>query len=132
MVRKNRMLIFLKFKDTKKGNREVTFLIVFRREEGIRTLDMLPYTRFPSVRLQPLGHLSKFISNAKNTKKIQLSKFKRRNYDNSPRIAVSNMVLNTLAATFCPNKYINLVIAASVVMSFPEIIPISFSDVLAS
>ena len=29
------------------------------REEGIRTLDTLPYTRFPSVLLQPLGHLSK-------------------------------------------------------------------------
>ena len=36
------------------------------REEGIRTLDTLPYTRFPSVRLKPLGHLSIFIiSNAK-------------------------------------------------------------------
>lgn len=28
------------------------------REEGIRTPDTLPYTRFPSVRLKPLGHLS--------------------------------------------------------------------------
>ena len=27
-------------------------------ETGIRTLDTLRYTRFPSVRLQPLGHLS--------------------------------------------------------------------------
>jgi hypothetical protein len=27
-------------------------------EGGIRTLDTLPYTRFPSVRLRPLGHLS--------------------------------------------------------------------------
>ena len=27
-------------------------------ERGIRTLDTLPYTRFPIVRLQPLGHLS--------------------------------------------------------------------------
>ncbi len=34
------------------------FEVCFSREEGIRTLDMLPYTRFPSVRLQPLGHLS--------------------------------------------------------------------------
>ena len=31
---------------------------LFCREEGIRTLDTLPYTRFPSVRLKPLGHLS--------------------------------------------------------------------------
>lgn len=29
-------------------------------EEGIRTLDTgLPYTRFPGVRLQPLGHLTR-------------------------------------------------------------------------
>ena len=28
-------------------------------EEGIRTLDTLPYTHFPGVLLQPLGHLSK-------------------------------------------------------------------------
>lgn len=28
------------------------------RKEGIRTLDTFPYTRFPSVRLKPLGHLS--------------------------------------------------------------------------
>jgi hypothetical protein len=27
-------------------------------ETGIRTLDTLRYTRFPSVRLKPLGHLS--------------------------------------------------------------------------
>ncbi len=31
---------------------------VYRRKEGIRTLDTFPYTRFPSVRLKPLGHLS--------------------------------------------------------------------------
>ncbi len=36
----------------------VTICISTGREEGIRTLDKLPYTRFPSVRLQPLGHLS--------------------------------------------------------------------------
>ena len=34
---------------------------IISREEGIRTLDTLPYTRFPSVRLQPLGHLSKLV-----------------------------------------------------------------------
>ena len=28
-------------------------------ERGIRTLDTLPYTHFPGVRLRPLGHLSK-------------------------------------------------------------------------
>ena len=32
---------------------------MFGGERGIRTLDtLLTYTRFPSVRLQPLGHLS--------------------------------------------------------------------------
>ena len=28
-------------------------------EGGIRTLDTLPYTHFPGVLLQPLGHLTK-------------------------------------------------------------------------
>ena len=27
-------------------------------ERGIRTLETLPFTHFPGVRLQPLGHLS--------------------------------------------------------------------------
>ncbi len=31
-------------------------------ERGIRTLDTLPYTHFPGVRLQPLGHLSNKIA----------------------------------------------------------------------
>jgi len=31
---------------------------IYGGETGIRTLDTLRYTRFPSVRLQPLGHLS--------------------------------------------------------------------------
>ena len=31
------------------------------RKEGIRTLDTLPYTHFPGVRLRPLGHLSNLI-----------------------------------------------------------------------
>ena len=31
-------------------------------EGGIRTLDTLPYTHFPGVLLQPLGHLTKFWS----------------------------------------------------------------------
>ncbi len=106
-------------------------LLLFCREEGIRTLDMLPYTRFPSVRLQPLGHLSLF-EFAKNKKKYQLPKLKWKYYDNSPRIAVSKMVLKTFGATFCPKRYISLVIAASVVISFPEITPIFFSWVLVS
>ena len=36
------------------------------REEGIRTLDtLLTHTRFPSVRLKPLGHLSIYLSSLK-------------------------------------------------------------------
>jgi hypothetical protein len=34
----------------------------FGGEGGIRTLDTLPYTHFPGVLLQPLGHLTKFWS----------------------------------------------------------------------
>ena len=34
-------------------------------ETGIRTLDTLRYTRFPSVRLQPLGHLPLGVSKVK-------------------------------------------------------------------
>jgi hypothetical protein len=32
----------------------------FGGEGGIRTLDTLPYTHFPGVLLQPLGHLTNF------------------------------------------------------------------------
>ena len=48
--------IILHYKQKMLPNQEA--FVFFCREEGIRTLDMLPYTRFPSVRLQPLGHLS--------------------------------------------------------------------------
>ena len=39
-------------------------------EGGIRTLDTLPYTHFPGVRLRPLGHLSvgaEFSTGLRNT-----------------------------------------------------------------
>ena len=40
-------------------NYEVILGVLNGGETGIRTLDtLLAYTRFPSVRLQPLGHLS--------------------------------------------------------------------------
>ncbi len=39
-------------------------------ERGIRTLDTLPYTHFPGVRLQPLGHLSKCARIYVNDEKI--------------------------------------------------------------
>jgi hypothetical protein len=32
--------------------------VLFGGEGGIRTLDTLPYTHFPGVLLQPLGHLT--------------------------------------------------------------------------
>jgi hypothetical protein len=34
------------------------FKLLHGGEGGIRTLDTLPYTRFPGVRLRPLGHLT--------------------------------------------------------------------------
>ena len=36
-------------------------LLFIGGERGIRTLDTLPYTHFPGVLLQPLGHLSSFL-----------------------------------------------------------------------
>ncbi len=73
--------------------------LYFSREKGIRTLDMLPYTRFPSVRLQPLGHLS--FCDLQITQKFII----KRNllvlfYDISPRIGVSKIVLKTFDPTF--------------------------------
>ena len=50
------MRIFL-LAPTKEKER-VTFLFCTRGEGGIRTRGTFPYTRSPSVRLQPLGHLS--------------------------------------------------------------------------
>lgn len=32
--------------------------VIFGGEGGIRTLDTLPYTHFPGVLLQPLGHFT--------------------------------------------------------------------------
>ncbi len=52
----------------------VTICISTSREEGIRTLDMLPYTRFPSVRLQPLGHLSIYFGVQRTRKKTTITK----------------------------------------------------------
>ena len=41
-------------------NKSMPFEKGFSREEGIRTPETFPFTRFPSVRLKPLGHLSKW------------------------------------------------------------------------
>jgi hypothetical protein len=43
-------------------------------ETGIRTLDTLRYTRFPSVRLQPLGHLSAVLRASLNLTQLALTK----------------------------------------------------------
>ena len=50
----------LKRKNTSKG------VFVNCGKEGIRTPDTFPYTRFPSVRLKPLGHLSKRVTKLRN------------------------------------------------------------------
>ncbi len=42
----------------KKSEREFRLFLEYGGEEGIRTLDTLPYTHFPGVLLQPLGHLT--------------------------------------------------------------------------
>ena len=47
------------FAGKQKTDPEVGFF-KFGGEGGIRTLDTLPYTHFPGVLLQPLGHLTKF------------------------------------------------------------------------
>ncbi len=44
----------------KQKARPVGRALQFGGEGGIRTLDTLPYTHFPGVLLQPLGHLTKF------------------------------------------------------------------------
>ncbi len=48
----------------------------YGREEGIRTLDELPHTRVPVVRLRPLGHLSiiVFLKISKANLSIHLTK----------------------------------------------------------
>src|SRR5277367_4223861 len=60
-------------------------------ETGIRTLDTLRYTRFPSVRLQPLGHLSAVLQTSMNlTQLAALSKAPTRLNDSR---SLSNNVL---------------------------------------
>jgi hypothetical protein len=44
--------------DIKKPDMSQAFLFKYGGERGIRTLDTLPYTHFPGVLLQPLGHLT--------------------------------------------------------------------------
>ncbi len=52
-----------------------------------------PYTNFPGLLLQPLGHLSSYFEVAKNTKKFDFKKLIFAFYINSPLNEVSNRVL---------------------------------------
>ena len=42
-------------------------------ERGVRTLDTLPYTHFPGVRLRPLGHLSYLSFPLKNVEPLRIN-----------------------------------------------------------
>ena len=51
---------------------KVAFVLI-GGERGIRTLDtVLPYTHFPGVLLQPLGHLSKYLAAADLARRARL------------------------------------------------------------
>jgi hypothetical protein len=49
--------------DTVRTNLQTQSSLTGHGEGGIRTLDTLPYTRIPGVRLRPLGHLSSYEQN---------------------------------------------------------------------
>jgi hypothetical protein len=94
--------------------------------------------RAPSATRPPL-----YFEFANNSFFFQLPKLIAQFYDISPRIAVSKAILKSLFAlfpltmagevlVFCPKRNINLVIAASVVMSLPETTPISFKAELVA
>jgi hypothetical protein len=61
-------------------------------ETGIRTLDTLRYTRFPSVRLQPLGHLSAVLRAFLNLTQLGLY---------SKALQFASMPQGACATTFC-------------------------------
>ena len=57
-------------------------MIINGGEEGIRTLESLRFTRFPSVRLKPLGHLSLIATlQAQYTVLLKLGKLRDVSYD---------------------------------------------------
>ena len=80
--------------------------------------------------LEGVGSLKEYVERAKDfgqevlgitdTSLFALVKF----YDISPCISFSYLIFRVLLSRFFPNKYINLVIAASLVRSFPLITPI--------
>lgn len=106
-------------------------------ERGIRTLGtLLRYTRFPGVPVQPLLHLSfkyhdwhYFFRAANYEKKCNTKK----NYSLiSPIKLLFRCSLISSCSNPCPSKNISLVIAASVVISFPLTTPASRSSALVS
>ena len=106
-------------------------IISLQRERDSNPRYVAIYTlskRAPSATRPPLY----FVTAAKNIKKNELEKLKSNYYIISPRNEVSKIVLKSFEAIFWLNKYINFVIAASVVMSLPEMTPIFFMPVLVS
>ena len=105
-------------------------------ERGIRTLEtLLGFTRFPSVRLQPLGHLSLTSHStqfgAQNTKNV-IPPLHKNQLDISPLNDFLISLTRSWYSLTLPNTNINLVIAASVVRSEPLITPIFNSASLVS
>ena len=102
------------------------------REEGIRTLDTLSciYTfqaysfNHSDTSLFPNAKVTKFFC----TSQIFFCFF----YEISPTILSSNLIFSVLEEIFFDNKIINFVIADSLVMSFPSMIPIFRNPSLAS
>jgi hypothetical protein len=128
-TKKNQKVNFPFFLVKRKPKRKLRFSSQRGRDSNPRC--SYPHTNFPGLLLQPLGHLSNFVVQ-RTTKKMIYKSVMQNSYCISPRKAVSNMVLKTVGETFCPKRYINLVMAASVVISFPDIMPIFFSWVLVS
>ena len=74
---------------------------VYGGETGIRTLDTFRYTRFPSVRLQPLGHLSALLptGNFTTLPRLDLLRF-------SPKFEQGEPDSTLTARTLCPITHI--------------------------
>ena len=87
-----------------------------RREEGIRTLETLPFTHFPGVRLRPLGHLSVGGRLAKNHRGMQgafagLFQFLRTAH-NAPAARHSNIAAIRIVGAAIPWKKANTPVKA--------------------
>ncbi len=89
------------------GNKRQELIIEFEDggEGGIRTLDTLPYTHFPGVLLQPLGHLTKLCVETGNFNKAANIRRYRNSVNRNQ--AVSYQVLN-FYHPFQPKRLITL------------------------